>query len=277
MLTPKQKALGLLLAPSLIGVSIFVILPSFDTLRRSFLNVSGTTFVGLDNFAEVLANEAFLLAARNTALFLVVGVPALLLISFAFALMMDKLTGPVGSMKAAFLLPYAVPAASVALVWTIVFDASGYANGLLRFFGMESIDWMGTGASFWVFVGAYIWRNLGYNIILWLAAFASIPEGLCEAARIDGASERQVLAHIVAPTLMPTALMIGAIAILGGFRVFRETYLVAGGYPNESLYMLQHLFNNWFVDMSTNKLAAATVLFVIFVIIVMIPFGKHRA
>lgn len=94
----------------------------------------------------------------------------------------------------------------------------------------------------------------GYNIILWLAALSAIPREMGEAARLDGAGEVQVFRCITLPNLMPGLFVISVLALLNSFKVFREAYLVAGDYPHDSMYLMQHLFNNWFRDLSLDKM-----------------------
>ena len=109
-------------------------------------------------------------------------------------------------------------------------------------------------------VGSYIWKNLGYTVLLWLTGIMSISDSLSEAAAVDGANGFKTLRHIILPNLKPTAYTITIISFLNSFKVFREAYLVAGAYPHESIYLLQHLFNNWFANMELDKMAAATVM-----------------
>lgn len=159
-----------------------------------------------------------------------------------------------------FLLPMAIPVASVVLLWKLLFDSQGLLNHLLSLFSIESIDWMHTGASFFVLVISYLWRNLGYDIVLWVAGLSAIPTALYEAARVDGAGEWKCFIKITMPNLLPSLFTIVVLSLLNGFKVFREAYLVAGDYPQDQMYLLQHLFNNWYRDLSLDKMAAAAVV-----------------
>ena len=119
---------------------------------------------------------------------------------------------------------------------------------------------MNTKASFWVLVISYIWRNLGYDIVLWLAGLSTIPTALYEAAKVDGAGTWKCFTRITCPNLLPSLFTIVVLSLLNGFKVFREAYLVAGDYPQENMYLLQHLFNNWYRDLAMDKMAAAAVV-----------------
>lgn len=119
---------------------------------------------------------------------------------------------------------------------------------------------MNTGASFSVLVVSYLWRNLGYDIILWIAGLSAISQSLYEAARVDGAGEWRCFTDITLPNLLPSLFTIVVLSLLNAFKVFREAYLVAGDYPQEDMYLLQHLFNNWYRELSMDKMAAAAVV-----------------
>ena len=105
-----------------------------------------------------------------------------------------------------------------------------------------------------------MWKNLGYDIVLWMAGLAGISGDIYEAARIDGAGEWTIFWRVTLPCLLPTLFTVSVLSVLNSFKVFREAYLVAGDYPNKSMYLLQHLFNNWFLDLSFDRMAAGSVL-----------------
>lgn len=134
----------ILLAPSLSGVCIFVLLPFADVVRRSFLNAVGSEFVGLKNYKSVLQNTAFELAAGNTVRFLAVCLPLLLSISLFLGLLLLRAGEKSGILKSGFLLPMAVPAGSVVLFWQLFFDKGGILNELLEQAGVRGADYMNT-------------------------------------------------------------------------------------------------------------------------------------
>ena len=131
------------------------------------------------------------------------------------------------------------------------------------------MDWMNTGASFGVLVFSYIWKNLGYDVVLWIAGLSMVPKEVYEAARVDGAGEWRCFFYITLQGIRPAAFTIVVISFLNSFKVFREAYLVAGNYPHDDIYLLQHLFNNWFRDLSMDKMAAGavTMALVIFILV----------
>ena len=121
------------------------------------------------------------------------------------------------------------------------------------------MDYLGTGAAFQVLVASYVWKNMGYTMILWLAGLSGISAQMIEAARVDGAGGWQRLWRIVLPNLRGSLFTIVILSFLNSFKIYREAYLTGGAYPDKSIYLLQHLFNNWFVNLELDKMAAAAV------------------
>ena len=269
----KGQNTGLLfLLPSLLGVCFFVLIPFADVVRRSFLSAISEEWTGLSNYLNVFQNPAFRLACWNTLRFVGVCIPVLLAFSLLVAVALRRQSKLGGALKTAFLFPMAIPVASVALLWRVLFEGNGILNGILEKLGLAAVDWMGSSAAFWVLVFSYLWKNLGYDIVLWMAGLSSIPDSIYEAARIDGAGEWTIFRRITIPSLLPTLFTITVLSFLNSFKVFREAYLVGGDYPDESMYLLQHLFNNWFREFSFDKMAsgAVVVALVIFALIMLL-------
>ena len=255
------------LAPGFLGAVIFVILPFGDVIKRSFFSAVTGNWQGLNNYRLVFENVAFMRAAWNTLRFMVCCLPLLIIIGFLVALLLTGGRRP-GPVKTLFLFPMAIPAAVVVLVWKMVFEQGGILGQILG----RPEGFMGDGSAFWVLVFSYLWKNLGYTIVLWIAGIASLPVSLFEAARVDGAGEAAILWRILLPNLKGVLYTITVLSFLNSFKVFREAYLVAGSYPHESIYLLQHLFNNWFVKLEMDKLAAAAVCLGIFLFAVILLF-----
>ncbi len=250
----------LFIFPSFFGGCIFWLIPYLDVIRRSFFSAVSNQFTGWENYRTIFHNQAFLLAAGNTLRFFAICIPLLVALSLLIAVCLTRQKKRMQLLKSMFLLPMAIPVASVVLLWKLLFDSQGLLNHLLSLFSIESIDWMHTGASFFVLVISYLWRNLGYDIVLWVAGLSAIPTALYEAARVDGAGEWKCFIQITMPNLLPSLFTIVVLSLLNGFKVFREAYLVAGDYPQDQMYLLQHLFNNWYRDLSLDKMAAAAVV-----------------
>ncbi|RDU22274.1 carbohydrate ABC transporter permease [Anaerosacchariphilus polymeriproducens] len=256
----REFTAWLFLLPSFVGTLIFTLIPFGDVIRRSFLDAMGNQFVGVLNYKNVLQNGAFQLAIKNTARFVVTCIPLLLLLSLILCILIVGRKKHGDFFKATYLFPMAIPVASVVLLWRVIFDKSGLINEFLLSFNMQPVDFMNTSKAFYVLVFSYIWKNTGYDMVLWLAGLNGIPTSLYEAASIDGANGWQKFKYITLPGLRSTLYITLVLSLINSFKVFREVYLVAGDYPNNSIYMLQHLFNNWFLSMDIQKMSAAAVM-----------------
>lgn len=245
--------------PNLLGVAVFALVPMLEVLVGAFRSAIGGKWVGLQNFRTVVENRAFRLAAWNTGRFMVVCIPLLLCLSLLLALGLKRVWGG-RQLRGAFLLPMAVPAASVVLVWKLLFHQNGLLNAFAQGLHLQTVNWMGSDASFWMLVASYLWKNLGYTVVLWTAALGAVPDSIYEAARVDGASDMQSFFYMTLPNLKGYAYSIGVLSLLNSFKVFREAWLVAGDYPQERMYLVQHLYNNWFRDLDYDKIAAASVM-----------------
>ena len=250
----SRRAFLAFLLPSFLGVVFFVLLPFLHVFKRSFTTAITGEFVGIQNYVTVYENRAFRLAVGNTLRFTLVCLPLLLVLGLLAALLLTNMK-QAQLLKSFFLLPMAMPAATIVLIWKMTFSESGFLNRLLS----AHTDYMGTSLAFWVLVFSYVWKNLGYTVVLWLAGILAIPEDYIQAAKVDGAGKVRIFFSIILPQLKGCMYTITVLSFLNSFKVFRESYLVSGAYPHESMYLLQHLFNNWFVYLELDKMAAAAV------------------
>lgn len=250
----------LFILPSLLGVTLFIVIPFADVVRRSFMGAVSGAWAGLANYQTVFSNKAFRLAAVNTLRFEALCIPLLLALSLAAALVLNLLKDHMQFFKSCFLVPMAVPVASAVLLWRVLFHERGLLSGFFHMLHLPGADWMDTPWAFWILVASYIWKNLGYDLILWLAGLSGISPSLYEAAQVDGAGRWQCFIYITLPGLLPSLFTISVLSVLNSFKVFREAYLAAGDYPHESMYLLQHLFNNWYRELSMDKMAAGAVV-----------------
>ncbi len=258
MLSKKRHLI--FLVASLLGTCLFLMIPYVYVVVSSFLSRGDGKFAGLENYADVIENHAFMTAMANTARFIAVCVPVILIISLGISLYIYDNPRLGGMLKTGFLIPMAIPVTSAVLLWRFLFAEKGIVNAILAAGEYETVNWMNTEWAFWILVLSYIWKNLGYNIILWLAALSAIAPDVDEAARVDGAGTIRRHLCVTIPAAKNGAFVIIVLAILSSFKVFREVYLVAGEYPHESIYMIQHCFNNWFRNLEMDKLAAGAVI-----------------
>ena len=265
------------LSPSLLGVGVFFILPFGVVVYYSLIDgVGSRNFVWLDNFVKLFHNSAFLLAAKNTLHFSALAVPLAVVLAVVLALMLEERIPLKSQFRTFFLSPMMVPVASVVLIWQVLFNYNGTVNEFLMLFGAERIDWLQSEHSMIVVLLLFLWKNLGYNMILFMAGLANIPKDLLEAADVAGASESYKFFAIKLRYLSPTVLFVTILSLISSFKVFREVYLLTGDYPYESLYMLQHFMNNTFRSLDYQKLsAAAVVMAIVMVVLIALLFAAE--
>lgn len=264
------------LAPSIIGVLVFFILPFFVVVYYSVIdNPINRDFVFLENFKEILQNEAFQLASKNTLLFSVVAVPLVVILSLMLAVLLDSKIFYKSQLRASFLCPLMVPTASVVLVWQVMFHRCGTVNQFLEHFGADPVDWLKTPKGMIVVIIMFLWKNLGYNMILFLAALSNIPGDILEVATLEGAGPVYKFFHLKLRYLSPSILFVTILSLINSFKIFREVYLLTGDYP-DALYMIQHFMNNTFSLLEYQKLSsAAIVMSLVMAVIIAILFAAE--
>ncbi len=270
------------LLPGLAGVMLFYLLPFLEVVRRSFLQSGNSAFVGIDNYRAVWENGAFVLAVRNTFLYMAVGVPLLMGSSLLLSLLLRNLRLR-RRLVSAMLLPMAVPAAVMVLTLQILIDRQGVINGVLTkaaeqimvIPAFEAIDYLNTEWALVVVVCSFLWKNTGYMVILWLAGLAALPKEVEEAAQVDGANRWQNWHYIIRPGLSGSFFTIGMLSVLQIFKSYREVWMVAGSYPQEHIYFLQHLLQNWYLKLEFDRMAALTVIMSLVLLVVCLCLQKR--
>ena len=268
----KHKKTGcslLFLAPSFIGVLLFFFIPFGVVVYYSMIdNPVRKNFVLFDNFIALMSNKAFQMAAANTLKFTLVSVPLAVILSLLMACMLDKSILFKSQFRSFFLTPMMVPVASVVLVFQVIFNQNGVLNEFLSVFGQDKIDWFKSDYAVVIVVILFLWKNLGYNMILFMAGLAAVPQEVMDAAKMDGAGDFQMFVHLKLKYLSPTIFFVTIFSIINSFKVFREVYLLTGDYPYESLYMLQHFMNNAFQSLNYQRLSAAAIVMSLFMIVI---------
>ena len=256
------------LSPSLIGVGVFFIVPFGVVVYYSMIDgVGSRNFVFLENFIKLFNNSAFIMAAKNTWQFSAIAVPLAVILSIVLALMLECRIPMKSQFRTFFLSPMMVPVASVVLIWQVLFNYNGTINEFLALFDIAKIDWLQSDHCQAVVIILFLWKNLGYNMILFMAGLANIPKELLEVADVEGASEWYKFFAIKLRYLSPTVLFVTILSLINSFKVFREVYLLTGDYPYEKLYMLQHFMNNTFKSLDYQKLSAAAVVMALVMVV----------
>jgi multiple sugar transport system permease protein len=267
--TKRRLGLMLFIAPSLTGVSVFFILPFLVVIYYSMVdNPISHQFVFFDNFINVIGNGAFQLAALNTFKFSVTAVPLAVVLSLGLAMLLDRKIPYRSQFRTFFLTPMMVPVASIVLIFQVMFHYNGAVNDVLKIFGIGKIDWFKSSYAQIVIVVLFLWKNLGYNMILFMSALGSIPRDLLEVATLENATSWQTFIHIKLRYLSSTILFVTILSLISSFKVFREIYLLTSDYPYDSLYMLQHFMNNTFRNLDYQKLSAAAIIMSVVMVII---------
>ena len=265
---PKSKLLkrdaltGFLFSlPSIIGMLVFFLIPFVICIILSLTDsISSMKFVGIDNYVDIISSRTFRLAVWNTFKFIIVAVPLIMIFSLTIAMLLYQKLAGFEFFRSIFVFPLVLPVSSVILFFQLVFAENGFANDFLSLLGLPVKNWLDSSYSFVVLVILYIWKNCGYNIILFLAALNSIPKVYYEAAEMDTESRISKLRYITLPMIRPYLFFILVISIINTFKSFKEAYILCGNYPNENIYMIQHFMNNNFQNLNYTRLSVGAIL-----------------
>lgn len=249
------------IAPSFLGLLVFFVLPFFVVIYYAFVNNPVQhQFVAFQNFQQLFGNYSFQLAAKNTAIFSLISVPAAVIGALLLACMLNQKIPMKSQIRSFLLTPMMVPVASIVLIWQVVFSNNGALNEFLANFGVDKIDWMKSEYNRYVVILLYLWKNLGYNMILFLAALNNVPGDIQEMAMLEGAGSMRIFFQIKLRYIFPTILFVTILSLINSMKIFREVYLLTGKYPYDGLYLLQHFMNNTFESMDYQKLSAAALV-----------------
>jgi multiple sugar transport system permease protein len=248
-------------APALAAIALFFLVPVLAAFALSFSDFDlyaladprDLRFVGLENYARLLGDPLFWTALRNTALFAFVGGPLSIAASLGAALLLEsRLLRGRAFFRTVYFLPVVTTLVAVAVVWRYVYHPRvGLLNRALALVGVEPIDWLGDPA--WALpaiIGLAVWKNFGFNMVIFVAGLQSIPERLYEAARLDGAGPLQELRHVTLPNLLPTTAFVALLTAIGHFQLFAEPYVMTQGGPGDAtrsivLLMYEQGFRWW--------------------------------
>ncbi|MEV8320227.1 sugar ABC transporter permease [Streptomyces sp. NPDC059900] len=221
-------------APGLLIVGIFILYPFVSTLINSFTDkrtlIPGE-YVGLDNFRELLHDDMFWIGLRNSTLYIVGVVPALVLLPLLLAMLVQKHIPGITFFRSAFYTPVVASIVVVGLIWVWMLDERGLVNAVLEAVGVGSVGFL---SDQWLLLlsamTVTVWKGLGYYMIIYLAALANVPRELHEAASVDGAGSVRRFFTVTVPAVRSTMVLVAALSSVAAFKVFSEVYLMAG--PN---------------------------------------------
>ncbi|MCP4726029.1 MAG: extracellular solute-binding protein [bacterium] len=267
------------LAPSMIVLMVFIFVPVIFSLFLSFhhWNVVSSTkpFIGLENYRDLLSDNMFWSALKNTFIFSL-HVPIGMAISLCIALLLNRRIKGGNVFRTLFFLPSISSFVAVALVWKLIYNSQfGLANYLLEFLGINGIRWLEDPSTALISVMLLsIWMGIGYQMVIFIAGLKNIPKEFYEAARTDGANAWAQFRHITFPLLMPTTFFILVTSLIGSFQVFSLIYIMTEGGPLQSTDVaVYHIYKNaWEYLQMGYASAMSWVLFFIIMIITWLQF-----
>ncbi len=269
--TERKERLNTLwfMTPSFLGVLVFFVIPFAVVVYYSVIrDISFGEFVGFDNFARLFKNAAFRLALKNTGIFSLTAVPLVVTLSLGLAVLLDNSIPGRSVFRTIFLSPMIVPAASVILIWQMLFDYHGAVNDLLAVFGAQPTEWLKSEQGYIVVVLLFLWKNIGYNMIMFMSALSAVPRDVLEVAMLDGCGPVRRFFSIKLRYLASSISFVTIMSLINSFKVFREVYLLTGDYPYDSMYTLQHFMNNTFQNFDYQKLSSAAVVLCLIMIVI---------
>lgn len=277
MIAARERAAWGFVAPALIALAIFFVVPVVSSLLLSLTDfdiyaladLSNLRWIGLENYTRLLGNPLFWQAMKNTVLFAVIGVPLSIAASLGAALLLNARMVKWRPMwRVIFFAPFVTTLVATAVLWNYLLNTRyGVINWALTSIGLPAVDWLGDPAtSIPAILLFVVWKTFGYNMLIFLAVLQTVPDELHEAARIDGAGPWSRFRHVTLPAIAPTLLLVSIISVAGFFQLFAEPYVMTQGGPAQSTvtvlyFMYEEGFKWW------NLGSASAVAFVLFVCI----------
>ncbi|MCK5129046.1 MAG: sugar ABC transporter permease [Clostridiales bacterium] len=267
----------LFIMPYLVGMLIFYLIPYIISIAMSFTSgVGQKTYVGLKNYVSLFQSDSFLLASKNTLFFTFTAIPLLFVIALLLALYLNDKLQNIRIFRSVFILPLVLPTASVILFWQIIFKDKGLVNHALNILGIDSIRFFNSEYSMLIIILIFIWKYVGYSVVLFLSGLNSISSEFYENAQIDGASNWQCFKSITLPLLKPMSFLVLILSFVNSLRIFREVYLLSGAYPHENIYMLQHFMSNNMSNLNYQRLTTASFILSIIIVTIMIILYRYE-
>ena len=286
------------LAPNFIGFAVFTLVPVICAILLSLFewnggDISKLKFVGLDNYATIFAtkkvaekglgyffNRADLgIALKNTVYYTVVTVPLTIVCALALALLLNKIKGAL-FFRSVFFFPYVSSMVAVCVCWSFMLMKDGPINQIIMAMGINfNKGWTAdSNMAIWAIILVSVWRNMGYYMVLYLAALQGIPRELMEAATVDGASKWQQFWHVTLPQLKPTTFFVSVMMVISCFKIYDVVAIMTDGGPGRATKMLvTYIYDEAFVKVRYGQASAISmVLLVIVLVVTIIQFGSEK-
>jgi sn-glycerol 3-phosphate transport system permease protein len=269
-----------LLAPTFLVLGVFVIYPALNSFYLSLFELEPfsrtAVFVGLENYTALFSSQDYWTSLRITGIFTLLTVIPSIVISLAVAIALDAHPYIRGVFRTIFLMPVAISSAMAAMLWIFIYNpTAGYLNFMLDRFATGGPNWLGDPQ--WALVAvsiATVWKEIGFNIIFFLAGLASIPIELREAALMDGAGRVQSFRHVILPMLSPTLFFVTVVTVINSLQSFGQIHILTGGGPaGETSTLVYKLYRDAFQNFRTGYASAeAVILFAVILVATLVQF-----
>lgn len=271
----EEIAAWLFLSPALFFLSLFIFWPIaylfYLSLTTGSFTVSGTEFIGLKNYWRLLISPDFWQVLGNSVYFTVATVIPSIVIPLALAVLLDREIPLRGLLRTAYFIPSITSLVAVGLGWRWLFQNDGPVNRLLASAGLTGVEWLSS--TTWampVLILLTVWKQLGFNLVIFLAGLQAIPVQRYEAAELDGANGWQKFWYVTLPGLQPTLIFVAVTTAIFTLRSFEQVYVITGGGPlNSTNVLIYYIYEQAFALFDFGyAAAAATVLLAIALILV---------
>jgi len=273
------------LLPSLLIIGTFSLYPVLKAFYMS-LNDWGIgpkgTFNGLENYLEILTDKVFWQACKNTAIYVLGTIPVEITLALGLATLLNRKLKGMAFWRLAYFTPYVTTSVAISIVWAWIYhEQYGVLNWIIGLFGVGPQPWLSDPRyTMFTIILMSVWRSLGYTTVIFLAGLQNMDRELANAARVDGATERQVFRHITWPLLSPTTFFVSITSIIGAFKVFTEIFVLYGGRPgpmNAGMTIVFYIYESAWVDKRMGYAsAAAYVLFFMVLAVTVFQFWYAR-
>lgn len=264
----KSRAVWPFLLPGLLGLTLFYIVPFLGGIYFSLTDGSiANRFVGMANYVAVWQNPMFRLGLTNTLILSFICAPLVWVLAFLVAVLLRQWTGGGSFFRSTLLLPYLMPSSAVLIIWLVAFDYGGVINRLMVLMTGDRVLWLEGSALRIPVILMYLWKNLGFSVVIFTAAMQAVPKPLYEYAHLEGAGFLRQERVITLPLIAPSAYLVFVLAWINAFKIFKEVYFIGGAYPDDAVYTLQNYMNNMFSKLNYQNVTTAAYSFAALVIL----------
>jgi alpha-glucoside transport system permease protein len=270
----------LFILPAFAAIAIYLLYPAIETIIYSFANSDSTKYVGFKNYTTLFGSHGFRQTLINSLLWIAVAPIAAVVLGLAIAVLVDRLRpGQEKTAKTLIFLPMAISAVGAATAWRFIYSSQpkgtpqiGIQNAIVTKLGFDPVPWLEKNSlhvNTFLLIVMFLWAQVGFSMVLLSAAIKTVPIDTLEAARIDGATERQIFRRIVLPQVMPTVVTVYLTVAIGVMKLFDIVYVMTNGNFNTNV-LATEFFNQLFTNFNNGAAAAIVVILMVAVLPIMV-------